>query len=49
MATDDSELVALVTWLQTFPVFTHCIIDGHDGKIALDTVLDALGSLPVAR
>jgi hypothetical protein len=45
----DTELVALVTWLQTFESFPHRIVDGSDGKIALETVLDALGSKATAR
>ena len=46
---DDKELVALVTWLQTFEVFSHRIVDGQNGKVALDTVLDALNNPATTR
>ena len=43
------ELVALVSWLQTFPVFTLKIIDGKDGDIAEETVSESLSSLQASR
>ncbi|GKY90474.1 hypothetical protein MPSEU_000021200 [Mayamaea pseudoterrestris] len=46
---ETTDIVALVNWLQTFSSFTHRIVNGHDGEIALETVLDALGSQAVAR
>lgn len=48
-ASQPQEFLCLVTWLQTFPVFTLKIIDGKDGEIAFDTVVDALSSLPASR
>lgn len=43
------ELAALVTWLQTFDSFSLKIVDGIKGKVATDSVLDALSGIQATR
>jgi hypothetical protein len=45
----DTDVVGLVTWLQTFEVFPHRLVDGSIGPIAVDSVYDALSDTETAR